>query len=65
MSIESEDMTGRLIPLVDIDDAIGAITQLMGNVSLLMTLPPELAVNAGNIRRCLLELRAIRSKATP
>lgn len=65
MSIEEEDITGKPIPLGDIDDAIDVITKLMGNVRLSMTLPPELAVNALNIRRCLLELQAIRLKGGP
>ena len=58
MTLEDIDMTGKPPTLRDIDDAIDAASKLM-SPTLIMKLPPMIAVNAGNIRRCLLHLRGL------
>lgn len=48
----------------DINDAIAAATKLL-DPSLMMKLPAEIAVNATNIRRCLLHLRKLTEGTKP
>lgn len=58
MGIEDTDLTGKPPSARDIEDAITAATQLM-SPSLMMKLPPMVAVNATNIRRCLIHLKSL------
>lgn len=58
MGVSIEDMTGQPPSKQDIEDAIQAATKLM-SPALLMKIPPEIAVNAGNIRRCLMHLKSL------
>lgn len=64
MGYEEIDMTGKPPSVEDIDEAIKAATKLM-HPALMMKIPPEIAVNAGNIRRCLIHLRQLAGKQTP
>ena len=64
MSIDERDLTGRAPSARDIEDAIAAATKLL-EPSLMMKVPPEIAVNAGNIRRCLLHLRKLTEGTKP
>ncbi len=50
------DMTGEPPSKQDIEDAIAAITKL-AHPKFMTTIPPEVAVNVMNIRRCLQYLR--------
>jgi hypothetical protein len=48
--MEFEDRTGKPITSAEFEDAIGVVTKF---VPQMMSLPPELAVQMMNIRRCL------------
>ena len=48
------DNTGKPVPLKDFEEALGVVTKFMA-IQELMKLPPELAVQMVNIRRCLLQ----------
>lgn len=49
-----EDLTGKLVTKEDINEILTVVTKYM--VIGMLKLPPELAVQLPNIRRCLLEL---------
>jgi hypothetical protein len=60
--IDTSDKTGQPPSLRDVDDAISAIRHLL-KVDIIMKVPPELAVNGGNIRRCLMHLKKLMGGA--
>jgi hypothetical protein len=51
----TDDLTGKPVTASDVDEAIAVVTKMAKTH--LTQLPPELAVQLMNIRRCLLELR--------
>lgn len=62
MTIHETDLTGQPPRPYEIDDAIAAATKLMDPM-LMLTIPPMIAVNAGNIRRCLVYLKSLTERA--
>jgi len=55
MSLDFEDRSGQPPSALEIDEAVAVVQKWM--VIGMMQLPPELAVQLPNIRRCLLELK--------
>lgn len=59
--MEFDDKAGQSPTTNDVVDALWAVRNAM-HPGLMMKLPPELAVNLPNIRRCLLELQKLQSE---
>lgn len=56
--MSTEDKTGAAVSDQDIDDALDAVTASLVKIA---TLPPQLAVNLPNIRRCLQQFKTSRA----
>lgn len=54
------DAFPQLVSDRDVEDALQAVTEMLVRPASVMSLPPQLAVNLPNIRRCLLELKTQR-----
>ena len=52
------DMTSKPPSKQDVDEAIAAITKL-AHPAWMLKIPPEVAVNTMNIRRCLIHLKTL------
>jgi hypothetical protein len=50
MSIDIDDRTGMPVPVEDFSEAIEVVTKYMLRIA---QVPPELAVQLGNVKRCL------------
>jgi hypothetical protein len=62
MSINIEDRTGTVVQVREYEEAIGVVTRYCV-LTELTKLPPELAVQMMNIRRCLLQGHALTASA--